>query len=115
MIIHKRDVVEVFFDSNTGGVHPAIVLSPEEVNSEEGRVVVMMLSSSPYIDRDNDYSFPLDDSMFIRPLKPGTKARLYMIGSFDFSFIVPGGKKNEMKPEAFKRLIANLNTKVFGV
>ncbi|MEW6470082.1 MAG: hypothetical protein AB1458_14240 [Bacteroidota bacterium] len=116
MKICRRDVVNVVFGSNTRENHLVIVLSPEEINSEERQFLGMMITDSPYFDRNNDYSFPLDDSMFVHPLKEkGSKARLFLINFLKVETIVSGKRVNEMRIEPFRELIKELNLKVFGV
>lgn len=115
MIINRRDVVEVIFGFDTKDYHPVIVLSPEDINSIENKFLGMMITSSPYFDRNNDYSFPLNDSMFMKPLtKSNSKARLHLISITDVKSMTRS-KINEMKIDAFKDLIHALNTKIFGV
>jgi len=48
MKICRRDVVTVVFGSNTRENHLVIVLSPEEINSEERQFLGMMITDSPY-------------------------------------------------------------------
>ena len=116
MKISRRDVVEVIFGSNTKANHSVIVLSPEEVNSEEEQFLGIMVTDSPYFDAGNEYSFPLDDSMFLKPLREKTsKARLYLINFLSTRAIVNKVKINEMKGLAFEAMIKDLNTKIFGI
>jgi methyl coenzyme M reductase gamma subunit len=116
MKINRRDVIEVAFGSNTRANHSVIVLSPEEVNSEEDQFLGMMITDSPHFDPNNDYSFPLNDSMFVHPVREkGSKARLYLINLLPTDVIVSGRKINEMKIESFEKLIKDLNEKVFNV
>lgn len=73
-----------------------------------------MISDSVHYDKNNDYSFPLDNSMFTKELKSNlSRVRLYLI-----SFI-PGesvlGKVCEMRIDAFQKLVKNLNKKIFEV
>lgn len=116
MKINRRDVIEVIFGSNTRANHSVIVLSPEEVNSEEDQFLGMMITDSPYFDSNNDYSFPLDDSMFVKPIRDkGSKARLYLVNLLPVNVIINGPKINEIRIDAFKNLIEDLNKKVFGI
>jgi hypothetical protein len=116
MKLYRRDVVEVIFGSNTYKNHSVIVLSPEEVNSEEEQFLGMMITDSKYFDPNNEFSFPLSDDMFIKPIKEKqSKARLYLINLLPADVIVSGRKINEMRLEAFTELIRSLNKKVFDV
>ena len=115
MKVNRRDVVNVIFGSNTKDNHLVIVLSPEEINSVEEQFVGIMITDSLYYDTENEFSFPLDDSMFMKPLKEKrSKVRLYLI-SFLKSTSIVNVPINQMKTEAFREMIKELNRKIFGV
>jgi hypothetical protein len=115
MKINRRDVVNVSFGSNTKDNHLVIVLSPEEVNTEEQQFLGIMITDSPYYDLNNDYSFPLDDSMFMKPLREKkSRVRLYLVNFLPESCVI-NGKMNEMKIDSFKAMIKDLNDKIFGI
>ncbi len=114
MRVCRRDVVNVSFGSGTKGNHSVIILSPEEINSEEDSFLGMMITDSPHFDKNNDFSFVLDDTMFMKPLKEkGSKARLHLLNFLHNSVLVTNAKINEMKAESFKKMIDELNQKVF--
>ena len=115
MKVNRRDVVNVIFGSNTKENHLVIVLSPEEINSAEDQFVGIMITDSTYYDTANEFSFPLSDFMFLNPLKEKkSKVRLYLISFLRVTSII-GTPVNQMKIEAFKEMIKELNTKIFGV
>jgi len=115
MKLNRRDVVNVIFGSNTKENHLVIVLSPEEINSVEEQFVGIMITDSTYYDVDNEFSFPLDDSMFLKPLRQKkSKVRLYLLSFLSVATIVDT-PVNQMKTEAFRKMILALNSKIFGV
>ncbi len=74
-----------------------------------------MITDSLYFDLENEFSFKLDDSMFLKPLKEKkSRVRLYLI-NFIWTDCVIGGPLNQMKQDAFKEMIRELNEKIFGV
>lgn len=101
MTINRRDVVNVVFGSNTKENHLVIVLSPEEVNSEEDAFVGIMITDSIYFDAENLFSFPLNDTMFMKPLREKkSKVRLYLINFLNVSCVI-GTPLNQMKIDPF--------------
>jgi hypothetical protein len=114
---NQREVVEVFFrlpDDGRQEKHPVIVLSNNEINSQEnGFVAIMMTSQVVY--RGDEYSFELNDTMFNIPLsKPFSAVRLHLIGNFmDTDVIRNQFSNNYMKEEPFKRLLTHINGTTF--
>jgi hypothetical protein len=114
MKINRRDVLNVAFGEGTPENHLVIVLSPEEVNSEENQFLGMMISDSIYYDKNNDVSFSLDNTMFSRDLKSNlSRARLYLISFIEVEAVI--GKICEMRIDAFQKLIKDLNNKIFDI
>lgn len=119
MTIRQRQIVEVAFRLPPDGEllnHPCIVISNDEINEEEqGFVAVMMTSESHY--KDDRYSFQLTDNMLAKPLgKSFCAARLHLIGNFLYSdVIVNRNSGNEMKIDAFNRLIVHINKITFDL
>jgi len=64
MRYHQRDVVEIDFSIPGEGfkVHPAIIVSNDDLQANEGFVYLVMISSKdfPY---SRQYSYPLTDEM----------------------------------------------------
>jgi len=115
MKINRRDVINVVFGSNTKENHLVIVLSPEEVNEEEDQFVGIMITDSLYFDLANEFSFPLSDSMFLKPLKEKkSRVRLYLINFLPCSCVI-GTPVNQMRTESYKAMVKELNQKIFGI
>ena len=64
MKYHQRDVVEIDFPIPGGGVkiHPAIIVSNDELQMNEGFVYLVMISSQDFA-FSRQYSYPLADEM----------------------------------------------------
>lgn len=115
MKLNRRDVINVVFGSNTKDNHLVIVLSPEEINTVEEQFLGVMITDSKYYDMENNFSFPLDDTMFVKPLKEkSSKVRLYLINFLPFTSVT-GTPVNQMKPDSFKAMIKELNEKIMGI
>lgn len=114
MKINRRDVLNVAFGEGTPENHLVIVLSPEEVNSEEDQFLGMMISDSIHYDKNNDVSFPLDNTMFTKDLNSKlSRARLYLISFIEVEAVI--SKICEMRKDPFVKLIKDLNKKIFDV
>lgn len=64
-MVAQRDIIEVVFDDNLGGNHPAIVISNKLVQDVEGYFVCIMMTSK---DHDDEFSFVITDDMVVNPL-----------------------------------------------
>lgn len=64
MKYHQRDVVEIEFPIPGEGfkVHPAIIVSSDELQANEGFVYLVMISSKDFA-YSRQYSYPLTDDM----------------------------------------------------
>lgn len=81
MKFKQGDVVMVNHPLPDGTVksHPFVIISCSLANSKENYYTGVMMSSTSHTDI---FSMDLDDTMFERPLKPGSQIRLYIIVSF---------------------------------
>jgi hypothetical protein len=117
MTIFQRQIVEVEFRLPPDGSllrHPCIVLSNTAINDEEQGFVGVMLTSQAHY-KDDFYSFELEDSMLSKPHgKEFCAARIHIISNFLYSDIIRNSKwGNEMKTQAFKQLLAEINLVTF--
>ena len=64
MKYHQRDIVEINFPIPGEGikVHPAIIVSNDELQINEGFVYLVMISSKDFV-HSHQYSYPLTDEM----------------------------------------------------
>lgn len=96
--------------------HPCIVLSNQEINTEEEAfVAVMMTSDERY--RDDEYSFEIHSSMLSKKHDlPYCAARMHLIGHFLFKDVVKNSHwGSEMKSDSFKRMVTHINRTTFDL
>ena len=67
MKVQKRDIVELNYELPNGKfkVHPALIISNENVLETEDIFYAVMISSNPIND---DFTFELDNAMLTKPL-----------------------------------------------
>lgn len=111
-MVNQRDIVEVVFDDDLGGNHPAIVLSNKLVQEVEGYFVCAMMTTSNFND---EFSFILSDEMFSKPLnKEHCEARCHLINFVPIDAIVRNAHRNQIKMKPFKDLITKINESTFS-
>ena len=67
MKYQQRDIVEVnfMFPDGTFKPHPALIVSNDELQEEEGFIYLCMISSKAY---NPQYNYPLTDEMLVTPM-----------------------------------------------
>ena len=67
MKYHQRDIVEInfLFPDGTSKPHPALIVSNDELQENEGFIYLCMISSKAY---NPQYNFDLSDEMLTKPL-----------------------------------------------
>lgn len=67
MKYHQRDIVEIsfMFPDGTFKPHPALIVSNDELQEDEGFIYLCMISSKSY---NPQYNYPLSDEMLLKPL-----------------------------------------------
>lgn len=111
-MVYQRDIVEVMFDDDLGGNHPAIVLSNKLVQEIEGYFVCVMMTTSKYND---EFSFVIEEHMLTKPLnKKHCEARCHLINFVPLESIIVNSRNNQIKIEPFKKLIAKINSSTFS-
>ncbi len=107
----QGDIVMVNFPLPQGyALHPALLISHEEVFEAEGCYVAVMLTSSSI--RDN-FSFPIANEMLTQPLEKVSQVRCHLIALLSDREIER--KVSKMKKEHLKKVIAQLNNEVLKV
>ena len=63
----QRDIVEINFSFPDGSFkpHPAVIVSNDELQDNEGYIYLCMISSKPY---NPEYCYELDDEMLTVPM-----------------------------------------------
>lgn len=111
-MVHQRDIVEVIFDDDLDGNHPAIVLSNKLVQEIEGYFVCVMMTSSNY---DDEFSFVIEKNMLTKPLnKKHCEARCHLINFVPVDSIIVNRHNNQIKIKPFKKLIEKINSSTFS-
>jgi len=111
-MVYQRDIVEVVFDDDFGGNHPAIVLSNKLVQEIEGYFVCVMMTSSDF---DDEFSFVIDDNMLMKPLdRDHCEARCHLINFVPIDSIINNRHRNQIKIKPFKDLIKKINDSTFS-
>ena len=111
-MILQREIVEVMFDDDFGGNHPAIVLSNKLVQEVEGYFVCVMMTSSRF---DDEFSFVITDDMLMKPLnKKYAEARCHLISFVPVDAIIRNRNINQIKINAFKDLMKKINDTTFS-
>lgn len=64
-MVHQRDIVEVVFDDDFGGIHPAIVLSNKLVQEIEGYFICVIMTTKK---SNDEFTFVIKDDMLVNPL-----------------------------------------------
>ena len=64
MKYHQRDIVEIDFPIPGEGskIHPAVIVSNDELQADEGFVYVALISSQDFV-YSRHYAYPLSDEM----------------------------------------------------
>lgn len=67
MKYHQRDIVEVsfMFPDGTFKPHPALIVSNDDLQEDEGFIYLCMISSKSY---NQQYNYALSDDMLTRPM-----------------------------------------------
>ena len=104
--------IEVFFDEDFGGNHPAIVLSNRLVQEVEGYFVCLMMTST---DHNDEFSFVITDDMVTSPMhRPHCEARCHLLQFVPLDHIMKNTHRNQLKVTAFKDLIQKINDTTFS-
>lgn len=111
-MVSQRDIVEVFFDDDFGGNHPAIVISNKLVQEIEGYFVCVMMTSTNH---DDEFSFVITDEMVVKPMnREHCEARCHLIQFVPIDNIMKNSHHNQLKLNAFKKLIKKINDSTFS-
>ena len=112
-MINQRDIVEVVFDEDFGGNHPAIVLSNKLVQEVEGYFVCVMMTSSQFND---EFSFVILDEMLSKPMKSKhCEVRCHLINFVPLDAIIINNYRNQIKINPFKDLIKKIIDSTFSI
>lgn len=112
-MVSQRDIVEVHFDDEFGGNHPAIVISNKLVQEIEGYFICIMMTSKNH---DDEFSFVIDDTMVTHPMgRVHCEARCHLIQFVPTEAIIRNSHNNRIKIQPFRQLINKINQTTFSL
>jgi mRNA-degrading endonuclease toxin of MazEF toxin-antitoxin module len=87
MKVQQRDIVELNYELPNGKfkVHPAIIISNENVLNTEDIFYAVMVSSNPIND---DFTFELDNTMLTRALSKKSYVKCQLIQSYSLNEVI---------------------------
>ena len=107
----QGDIVLVNFPLPDGfKLHPAVIVSNEEVYETEESYIGNMITSSKI--RDN-FSFELSDGMLTKPLDKQSQVRCQLIALFNEDEIEK--KISKLKKEPLTKLVKQISDNVFKI
>lgn len=110
MKYHQRDIVEINFMFPDGSFkpHPALIVSNDELQENEGFIYLCMISSKAY---NKQYHFELDDEMVTKPLlkKSYVKCQL-LVGNVERDVI---RKISRINQPYFDQIIEKVKVSIF--
>lgn len=110
MAFNRGDIVEVYFDlpyTRETKLHPAIIISNEDVyNTDEMYICVMMTSSK----QTDIFTFEItDDMLTFKSKKKFNQARCHLVSYIMEKHITNGQPLNTLKPNIVDRLVDRIN------
>ncbi|GAB4451238.1 MAG: hypothetical protein OHK0036_11450 [Bacteroidia bacterium] len=111
MKAHQRDILLIKFSEDIQE-HYVVCLTPEHINTEEWAFLGIMITDSLIYDKENNYSFPVNNDMFDKHFLKNdySKVRLYLINYLPIRAIIK--KVAQMKTQYYRKMIDELREKV---
>ncbi|MES1223532.1 MAG: type II toxin-antitoxin system PemK/MazF family toxin [Bacteroidota bacterium] len=110
MKVQQRDIVELNFELPDGKlkVHPALVVSNENVLETEDIFYAVMISSKPFND---DFTFELNDNMLTKPLSKKSFVKCQLLQSYSINEVI--SKISSIKQVYFEQIKKQIFDTVF--
>jgi hypothetical protein len=110
MQVNQRDIVEVSFELPDGRlkVHPALVISNQNVLDAKDIFYALMISTKPYND---EFTVDVKDSMLTKPLPKKSFVKCQLIQSYRTEEVIR--KISSMKLEPFEVVKRKMVESVF--
>ena len=110
MKYEQRDIVEInfLFPDGTSKPHPALIVSNNELQMDEGFIYLSMISSKAY---HSQYNFELEDEMLTIPMvkKSYVKCQL-LVGNVERDVI---RKISRVKQPYFDKIVEKIKKSIF--
>ena len=110
MKFQQRDIVELNYELPNGKfkLHPALIISNENVLSTEDIFYAVMISSNPIND---DFSFELDNTMLTKPLAKKSFVKCQLFQSYSIDEVI--SKISSVKQLYFDKILKRIFDTVF--
>jgi PemK-like, MazF-like toxin of type II toxin-antitoxin system len=110
MKVQKRDIVELNYELPNGKfkVHPALIISNENVLETEDIFYAVMISSNPMND---DFTFELDNAMLTKPLLKKSYVKCQILQSYTTEEVI--SKISSVKQIYFDKILKQIFETVF--
>lgn len=110
MKVQKRDIVELNYELPNGKfkVHPALIISNENVLETEDIFYAVMISSNPIND---DFTFELDNVMLTKPLQKKSYVKCQILQSYTTEEVI--SKISSVKQVYFDKILKRIFETVF--
>lgn len=87
MKVQQRDIIELNFELPDGKlkIHPALVISNQQVLNTEDIFYAVMISTKPYND---EFTFELENDMLLKPLSKKSFVKCQLIQSYTTNEVI---------------------------
>ena len=110
MRVQQRDIVELNFELPDGTlkVHPALVISNQNVLDTEDIFYAVMISSKPFND---EFTFELENTMLTKPLSKKSFVKCQLLQSYSIEEVI--SKISSVKQVYFEKIKRQIFETVF--
>jgi hypothetical protein len=110
MRIEQRDIVELNYELPNGKlkIHPALIISNDNVLQTEEIFYALMISSNPIND---DFTFELDNGMLVKPLAKKSFVKCQLLQSYSADEVI--SKISAVKKIYFDKILKRIFETVF--
>jgi len=110
MKVQQRDIVELNYELPDGRlkVHPALIISNENVLETEDIFYAVMISSNPIND---DFTFELENIMLTKPLSKKSYVKCQLLQSYSVNEVI--SKISVIKQVHFDKILRQIFETVF--
>jgi PemK-like, MazF-like toxin of type II toxin-antitoxin system len=110
MKVQQRDIVELNYELPNGKfkLHPALIISNENVLETEDISYAVMISSNPIND---DFTFELDNSMLTKPMLKKSFVKCQILQSYSTDEVI--SKISSIKQAYFDKILKRIFETVF--
>lgn len=110
MRYHQRDIVEInfMFPDGTFKPHPALIVSNDELQEEEGFIYLCMISSKAY---NPQYNYELSDNMLTEPMMKQSYVKCQLlVGNIERDVL---RKISRLKQPYFNEVVEKVKETIF--